>query len=250
MIYDRLFDWQKKIVDQFIDRKSLGLWLEMGLGKTSLSLAFAEAHKCDKVLIVTTNKKASEDESVDWSFLWWAKKMEIRYNLHDKRVSFRGKGPKKWQRDISPDTKDILIINYEALWKRPSKDQPKVSQCELCDIVTDFIASCKRRRVAVIVDESHKIKDTSSIQTMALKKIETRLGVAGAEEWLYLLTGTPFTQGFIDLYSQLKMLGWEMNKSQFIDMFCVKGDQPGLMGRRSMTILPIIPAPMMPTLIS
>ena len=43
-----------------------------------------------------------------------------------------------------------------------------------------------------------------------------------------MLTGTPFTQGYIDLYSQLKILGWEGTKSLFIDAFCIQGNVPGL----------------------
>ncbi len=53
MIYDKLFDWQKSIIDKHKDDYSLGLFLEMGLGKTVISLALAEAKKATNILIIT-----------------------------------------------------------------------------------------------------------------------------------------------------------------------------------------------------
>ena len=38
-LYDKLYIFQKKIVDLYHDRNRLGLFLDMGLGKTITSLA-------------------------------------------------------------------------------------------------------------------------------------------------------------------------------------------------------------------
>lgn len=231
MLYDSLFNWQKQIVEEYVDKRQFGLFLDMGLGKTPLSLAFAEAHECEKILIVSINKKALEDESVEGSFFWWAKKMEYAYAMHNKKVSFREEGAKKWRRKISPETKDILLINYEGLY-RPGQSEDvggrKRKRCVLTPIVEDFIASCKGKKVCVIIDESHKIKELNSLQTIALKRIERDLSFNTPHVWTYLLTGTPFTKGFEDLYSQLKFLGWSGNKDEFTSRFCVKGCVWGL----------------------
>ena len=69
-----------------------------------------------------------------------------------------------------------------------------------------------------------------SKQTKAIYKIMQTLSLKHATTKLYLLTGTPFTQGFIDLYSQLKILGWDGNKELFVDAFCIRGQIPGLLG--------------------
>lgn len=52
MVYDKLYDFQKKIYDRFIDVDRFGLYLEMGLGKTLLTIALLERKKPKKVLIV------------------------------------------------------------------------------------------------------------------------------------------------------------------------------------------------------
>lgn len=228
MLYNQLLDWQKNIIDDFEDRKSFLVYLDMGLGKSIVFLAFAEAHESDKIIIVTTNKKATEDENIKYSFFWWAKQMEFSYNLYNKKYNFRNEGAKKWRRTLTLDTKDILLINYEALYSRSSDE--KKSKCELSDIVKDFIDSCKGKTVTLICDESHKLKSLDSLRTLSIKKIQRELESRKNKVYTYLGTGTPFTQGYEDLYSQLKLVGWEGNKDFFRNQFCVLGQVYGLMG--------------------
>lgn len=216
-IYNRLFDWQKKLVDNYKNRESFGLFLDCGLGKTPISLGFAEQNNCTKIIIITINAKAIEDENVDGSWFNWAKKSSIEYNLHFKK-------------DTSFDQKnnDILLINYESLYNRSNKKLNE--KAKLKDNVVTFIKSCKNHNVAIIVDESHKLKDIKSIQTLCVKKIQKNLRLFSNNVYTYLLTGTPFTTGFIDLYSQLCFLGYDETKSHFIDNFCIRGNLPGLLG--------------------
>lgn len=233
MLYNKLFDWQKQIVDKFQDRQRFGLFLDMGLGKTPVSLGFAERHGCNKILIVSIDKKVRETEDVDGSFFWWAKFMAKPYNLYSKQYSFVGEGPKKWQTTLQQNSNDIYLVNYESLYEHGLTEVvmgKKVKKLQLKGNVEEFIKSCKGQRVCVIIDESHKIKELDSLQTKAIQRIMRNLQMATSDVYLYLLTGTPFTQGFIDLYSQLKLLGWEGNKALFVDAFCVKGDIPGLLG--------------------
>ena len=50
MIYEKLYTWQKNLVDKYKDRESFGLFLDMGLwlGKTPIALGFAEENNCTK----------------------------------------------------------------------------------------------------------------------------------------------------------------------------------------------------------
>lgn len=216
MIYSKLFDWQKKIIDKFKNRSSFGLFLDMGLGKTPLSLAFAEQNNCTKVIIITVNAKVMEPESIEGSWLSWAKQSNISYNFKVKNNA-----------GFQIASNDLLLINYEALFCR-SKN--RTSNVTLKDNIKEFINSCKNHNVALIIDESHKMKDIHSMQTMSINKIQKELSLKSNKLYTYLLTGTPFTTAYIDLYSQLKTLGYPETKGTFIDEFCIKGCLPGLLG--------------------
>lgn len=214
-----LFDWQKKIVDKFKHRKSFGLFLDMGLGKTPVSLGFAEANKCTKIIIVSINAKAIESEKVKGSWLWWANNMEMSYVHHDK-----------WSKVFDNNKPEILIVNYESLFKRRGKSSIKTARIELKENIEEFINSCKGHNTAIIVDESHKVKNLQSQQTLSIIAIQKQLRLKTSNVYTYLLTGTPFTTGYIDLYTQLKILGHEGTKGQFVDNFCKLGNVPGLLG--------------------
>lgn len=215
-IYEKLYLWQKKIVDKYKVRDAFGLFLDMGLGKTPLGLAMAEANDCTKVVIISVNGKATEPETVKGSWLWWAKQSSIPYNLHNK-----------WSKTFDVASPEVLIINYESLFARGKNKKERVT---LKQILVDFIISCKHHNVAILVDESHKMKDLQSQQTCAIVKLKRELERVAKKVFTYLLTGTPFTTGYVDLYSQLKMLGSPMNKGQFIENFCERGNVPGLLG--------------------
>lgn len=213
MIYDKLFDWQKSVVDKVKDHTRFGLWLDCGLGKTPLSLALAEANECNKVLVVTINSKATEGRDVPGSWWDWGSKSAIPYRIINR----------KNLKDAAKS--DIMIVNYEYLFKRETGSTPR-----LRDEIVTFIRNCKDSRVCLIIDESHKVKNLQSLQTKAiLDMIRNFMGIS-SRLYTYLLTGTPFTTGFIDLYAQLKILGCPLRKTEFVNNFCVKGSIPGLLG--------------------
>lgn len=213
MIYDKLYKWQQNIIQKFKYRNSLGLFLDMGLGKTPISLGFAEYKNCQKVLVVTINSKAMETKDVDGSWLNWASQSTMEYELQNK-----------WSDKFNKDN-SIFIINYESLFSRKANVRSSIS---LSDKVNNFIDSCRNRNVALIIDESHKMKDMQSKQTKAIFEIRKRLQQTSGHLDTLLLTGTPFTTGYIDLYTQLKMLGYDETKGHFTDMYCIKGSIPGL----------------------
>lgn len=200
MIYDILYPWQKKIVDSLSDKRAYGLFLDMGLGKTPLSLALCERHKCDRVLVVTLKSKAVESEFVDGSWKFWLTKYTP-----------------------SPSS---LVINYEALYDHKAARDNKL---EFSPVVKEFLATCTAKRCAIILDESHRIKSSSTAQTKILKKIKAALQLKTPTLYTYLLSGTPFSSGYIDLYNQLSFLGCPMTKTAFKEQFCKIGRIKGLL---------------------
>lgn len=214
MIYNQLYQWQKDLVKNNCDKHAYGLFLGCGLGKTPISLAFAEAHDCNRILIITINSKVTETISTSGSWEQWISNLDEPYIVSKKKVYTIGK-------------RTAFIINYEALFSREKNRKAKVM---LNESIVNFLDSCKGEKVAVIIDESHKMKDSSSMQTLAIYEIQRRLKVIARESFFYLLTGTPYTKGFIDLYTQLKFLGWDKTKTYFKDTFCELGHIRGLLG--------------------
>ena len=190
-LIESLYDYQKNIITQFSDRHSFGLFLDMGLGKTILSLAFAEYHECEKVIVITINSKAIESEEVKGSWLNWASKSSMNYKLYKK--------PFEKDMTFEQDDNSLLLINYESLF---SRDKDKLSKLKtstvLNKVVLNFIKSCKNKNVCIIIDESHKMKDIHSKQTKAIFNIRRQIQAISKDLYIYLLTGTPFTSGYID----------------------------------------------------
>lgn len=215
-LYRQLFPWQKELVDTYMSEQRFGLFLDMGLGKTIVSLAFAEQHECTKVMVVSINAKALEDENVNGSWKFWASRSDIQYQMKSK-----------WSEQFDNNVAELFITNYESLYERGKNRKENVT---IKMNIQEFVKSCQGHNVALIIDESHKMKDLQSKQTLAIMKIKKALELVSKKTYMYLLTGTPFTTGYIDLYSQLKALGLEMNKTQFTDKFCERGQVPGLLG--------------------
>ena len=216
-IYKELYPWQKRIVDKFKDRKDFGLFLDMGLGKTPLSLALCEVNLCTKVIVITLNAKVWETKNTPGSWYFWALKSDMNWKQFVKKTDAGA---------YLPDESEMLVTNYEALYSRKKDIHEKIA---LNDYVMSFIESCKGKNVAVIIDESHKIKHSGSMQSLAIASMKKMLERSCASVHFYLLSGTPFTTGYIDLYSQLKMLGCQWTKGRFEDMFCIRGQVPGLL---------------------
>lgn len=228
-VYSMLYDYQKNIVDKFKDRSSYGLFLDMGLGKTPLAVAFAEKNECTKVLVITINGKACETIETPGSWQQWSTKSNLNYVVKSKKDNL-----------FLQNEHSFLVVNYEALFERiklteEQKEYYAIHRrgkpaTKLKSNIEAFIDSCKHNNVALIIDESHKIKDESSSQAKAIRKIKTQLSLYADKLYSYLLTGTPFTTEYIDLYAQLKFLGCPMNKGQFKDNFCEMDNIGGLKG--------------------
>lgn len=213
MVYDLLFDWQKKLVDSIKNQETYGLFLDMGLGKTPISVALTEVNKVEKVLVITINSKATEKKEVNGSWLEWFGKSDMKYVLTskaDKKIEFS-------------ESNQVFLVNYEYLFDRSAKES-----IILRDTIDEFIKSCKGKRCAILIDESHKMKESKSNQTKAINKIYALMKVMSSKTYLYLLSGTPFTKGYIDLWTQLKILGINISKTEFKNRFCVMGNVAGL----------------------
>lgn len=126
---------------------------------------------------------------------------------------------KEWERSV-------FVCNYESLFVRNAQGK----KIQLKPKILSFLQACRHQSVTLLLDESHYIKDPEAQQTLALQAIKRELMCMSSSLHTYLLTGTPFTRGFIDVFNQLKFLGCQMTKTQFKDQFCVLGNIRGLLG--------------------
>jgi SWI/SNF-related matrix-associated actin-dependent regulator 1 of chromatin subfamily A len=105
-----------------------------------------------------------------------------------------------WQSYYNVGMCDVFIVNYESLkkyfvqpgWKKPSEGQFKMNHIPFRATINIF--------KWVIIDESHKVKDGSTMQA------KLSMGIARGKEVILELTGTPILNKARDLISQLHVI--------------------------------------------
>lgn len=212
-LYSQLFPFQKEIVDKYKDRTRLGLFLDMGLGKTITSLALCEANDINRIIFIGLKSKTSETVSDKGSFDYYLN--EMGFNIHKIDKLKNNELPEL------VNEKEALIINYERLLEKRRSN-------ELNSALSSFIKQSKGKKIAVIVDESHKVKSSSTKNSKMLEKVNSLINVYGYL-YLYLLTGTPWTKDYMDFHNQLKFLGMPLSFSKFKEKFAVLGHIKGIL---------------------
>ncbi len=167
-----------------------GLFLDPGLGKTSITLAtlkLLRSKKLTKAALIVAPLRAVYNTWPD-EILKWEDFHEFSWTmLH---------GSDKWANLYNPDRSDIYLINPEGipalvdiLIKMPSSEWP-------FDVL--------------VVDESTKFKNGNSQRFKALRKI------LGKFRRRYILTGTPTPNGLLDLFGQIFILDTGAALGKFI----------------------------------
>ena len=161
----RPFQWAG--VRYVLDARRAFLADEQGLGKTVQALAAMEADEAFPAIVVcpAAMKLTWERETVKWL-------------PHRSVAVVNGRG-------AVPPTADIVILNYEI-------------------VAAHRDALARRRPRALIVDESHAVKNPRAKRTQAVR----RLAEGVASDGLKLaLTGTPVLNHAEELISQLRVIG-------------------------------------------
>lgn len=187
MIYELLYSYQKKIVDDLKNYDSGALFMDVGTGKSITSLALFEQKtiqgKCDKLLIVCLCAKLEE----------WKEDCE-KWFPFSKVLVLDGK--QKSKREFENNDYDICIINFEKTWRY----EPLLR-------IDD--------KVMIIIDESHKIKASETKVGHFMRLLSNRT------PYKVILTATPMGNGYIDLYNQLYFLGLiDISLPKFKEQYC------------------------------
>lgn len=149
-----------------------GYWLEMGLGKTALTLNdFIDSDDTDIHLVIAPNSF-----KLDWALStseWGVPWMPTGY----------------WPKHPLPLNEQYCqySINFEAVREKNTLRQ--------------LIKLCEQRRVMLTIDESTAVKNPSTSTFKAVLELAKRAKVVRE------LNGTPLTQSTYDYYGQLRMLG-------------------------------------------
>ena len=161
---------------------------EQGLGKTLQSLGtlyVAEKYKKENVFPALVICPSST--KINWQ-------RECEMWTDKKAMVLETKNKDTWHRFYEMGMADVFITNYESLKKYFVKSMPakgrKIGHSR--DIVMDERIKLFK---SIIIDESHRCKDPSTLQ-ICLNK-----------EWVLLLSGTPVVNKPIDLYPQLAIMG-------------------------------------------
>ncbi len=173
-------EYQKLAIEKILTTPKVGLFLDMGLGKTVVTLTAIDRlmywdFTISKVLVIAPLRVAEDT---------WSRECQKWEHLkHFKIVKVLG-GKEKREKALSQDG-DIYIINRENVtWL--------INECSTIGCGWDFDM--------VVIDELSSFKAAKSQRFKALKKfIPLAKRVVG-------LTGTPAPNGLLDLWSQIYLL--------------------------------------------
>lgn len=170
-------NYQQYCIDRIINDKAIGLFLDMGLGKTAITLSAIKKLKYEywrsaKVLVIAPKKVAEST---------WSKEAAKWKELCSLRFSFvLGSAEKRLKALKTPA--DIYMINREnVMW------------------LVDYYRNAWPFDT-VIIDESSSFKNHQAKRFKALKAVRSHI------DRIVLLTGTPTSRGLMDLWAQIYLL--------------------------------------------
>ena len=188
-------DYQKYCIDRIITDNSLGLFLDMGLGKTAITLSAVnilmfEMFSVSKVLIIAPKKVAEttwSNEAAKWDHL-----------KHLRVSKIIGTAAQRIKALNSPA--DIYVINRENVpW------------------LVEYDANNWRFDM-VVIDELSSFKSNKAARFKSLCYVRQHI------KRFVGLTGTPASNGLIDLWAQVYLIdgGERLGKriSHFRDRYC------------------------------
>lgn len=177
----KLFKHQKDALEQTKDLNRVAYYLDMGLGKT-----FVGAEKMDdlgaNINLIVCQKSKIEDW-IDHIKEYYAEYLVLNLtNLCGMKAFL------SWSHT---NMKIVGIINYELLWRRPQ-----------------LIESLNEQPFTMMLDESSVIQNTGANWTKkGVLKLEPKNVI--------LLSGTPTSGKYENLWSQIHLLGWKISEEVY-----------------------------------
>lgn len=176
-----LFKHQQEALEQTKDLNRVAYYLDMGLGKT-----FVGAEKMDdlgaNINLIVCQKSKIED---------WIEHIKEYYAEYLVLNLTNLCGMKAFLSWSHANMKIVGIINYELLWRRPQ-----------------LIESLNEQPFTLMLDESSVIQNTGANWTKkGVLKLEPKNVI--------LLSGTPTSGKYENLWSQIHLLGWKISEEVY-----------------------------------
>lgn len=207
--------YQKKAVKFLLEHAAAALFLDPGLGKTSITLAAIKLLKKKKVL-----SKVLLIAPLRVCYSVWPKEVDKWSDFGGLKVVLLH-GPRKEQ--ALKEEADVYVINPEGLeWLLQVKKTKVITRGgrEKTKVEVDIRRWKALGFDALIVDELSKFKHTNTSRFAALKLVlhtfQRRWG----------LTGSPASNGLIDLFGQCFVLDQGRTLGPFISHYRMKYFQP------------------------
>lgn len=180
-----LMPHQKEVLHQTEDFDNVAYYLDMGLGKT-----FVGAEKMwqlNKAVNVIVCQKSKIDDWIAHFETYYSGDYEV-YNLTKKSSSIAFREQIEQIKVYGEQMKDVVgIINYDLLFRR------------------DWFKSLEH--FTLMLDESSVIRNENTKRSRFILKMKP--------DHVILLSGTPTSGKYEKLWSQCKLLGWNISKKAF-----------------------------------
>lgn len=179
----KLFPHQCDVLNQTEGKNRVAYYLDMGLGKTFVGSEKMLSYGNRVNLVVC--QKSKINDWVNHLAMYYEKQFTMIYDCT------------KWNRKDweafakNPDEPCAMVINYELAWRRK----------ELLNL----------KEFTLMLDESSLIQNSKAKQTKFILKLNAKNVI--------LLSGTPCSGKYENLWTQAKLLGWEITEPLFLRQY-------------------------------
>jgi SNF2 family DNA or RNA helicase len=189
----KLWEHQRQAVERAREVRDFALFLEPGTGKTGTTINILREKYNATRRVMRTLIFCPPVVIMNWKNEW------AKFSKVPPRAVLPLVGSQKQRvalMEKNPEAR-ILIVNYEAL------------------LMADLMAAIEEWGPEILVmDESHKLKDSKAKRT----KVATKLADLSTVQHRYILSGSPVLNSPMDLFSQFRVLdcGETFSKNFFI----------------------------------
>ena len=176
----KLYKHQIAALDQTKDFDHCAYYLDMGLGKTFVGSEKAMSFSQD-ILLVCQKSKIQD----------WLEHFRMYYETDDIKVYDLTNAKQLNAFLHRPDTSywSIAVINYDLIWRR----------------------KLQLKHFTLVLDESSLIQNKTSKRTKSIMRLRA--------DNVVLLSGTPTDGKYERLWTQCKLLGWDISEKEFWEKY-------------------------------